>query len=232
MKVRFTYDGTAPSPLPTNVTKDQEFCGKFGLVDEKVVVNAENGGIQNIVATLYRGRNNSPIPIHESYLEHVRDEIVLDNNKCRFEPRVTVLWTPQTLVLKNSDTVGHNTKIETFANPAINDIIPAGATANKLFPRAERRAAGVACSIHPWMTAWLVVRDDPYAAVSDKDGNLEVKNLPEGDWTIQFWQEVQGYVQDVKVNGKKSEWKKGLVEVKIEDGKITDIGSVQFAPKP
>jgi len=194
------------------------------------VVNPENGGLKNIVATLSRGRDTSPIPIHESYLEHARDNVVLDNKKCRFEPHVTLLWTPQTLLVKNSDPVGHNTKIETFANPPINDIVPAGASVGKLFPKAERRPSSVACSIHPWMTGWLVVRDDPYFAVSDKDGNLEIKNLPEGEWTIQFWQEESGYVQDVKVGGRKTEWKRGSVDVKIENGKVVDLGVVQFAP--
>ncbi|MDA1052017.1 MAG: hypothetical protein O3C40_16245 [Planctomycetota bacterium] len=232
LKVRFVYDGTAPSPAPINVTKDQEFCGKFGLVDESVVVNAENGGIKNVIATLSRGNDKSPIPIHESYLEHVRDQVYLDNNKCRFEPRVTLLWTPQTLLLKNSDSVGHNTKIDTFSNQPINDIVPAGTAVSKEFPQAERRAAPVACSIHPWMKAWLVIQDNPYFAVSDKDGNLEIKNLPAGDWSIQFWQEAAGYVANVKVNGKTTEWKRGVVDVKIENGKAADLGVVEFAPSP
>ena len=230
LKVRFVYDGTAPAPALTNVTKDQEYCGKFGLVDEAVVVNPENGGIKNIVATLSRGRDTSPMPIHDSYLEHARDQVVLDNNKCRFEPHVTLLWTPQTLVVKNSDPVGHNTKIETFANPPINDIVPAGAAVEKVFPQAERRAANVACSIHPWMNAWLVIRDDPYFAVSDKDGALEIKNLPEGKWSIQFWQENAKFIEGVKVDGKKTEWKRGSVDVKIENGKVVDLGVIQFVP--
>ena len=230
MKVRFVYDGTAPSPVPTTITKDQEFCGKFGLVDETLVVNPENNGIRNVVATLSRGRDSSAIPIHDSYLEHARDKVVLDNNKCRFEPHVTLLWTTQTLVLKNSDPVGHNTNIRTNSNPPINDIVPGGASVDKEFPRAERGPADVACSIHPWMTARLVIRDDPYFAVSDKDGNLQIKNLPEGAWTIQFWHEAVKYLKEVKVDGNKTEWKRGSVDVKIENGKVVDLGVVQFAP--
>ena len=232
LKVRFAYDGKAPAPLKVTVDKDPDFCGQFGLVDESLVVNAANGGIKNVVASLYRGRDTSPIPIHESYLEHARDRIVLDNDKCRFEPRVALLWTPQTLVLKNTDSVGHNTKIDTFANPQINFTLPAGATLDQVFSSPERiPAAPVACSIHQWMKSWLVIRDHPYSAVSDKDGNLEIKNLPEGEWTIRFWQELGGYVADVKVNGKKTTWQSGRAEVRIENGKTLDIGLVEFAPK-
>jgi hypothetical protein len=231
LKARFVFDGTAPSPTPIVVTKDQEFCGKFGLVDESLVVNPENHGIKNVVASLYRGTDKSPIPIHESHLSHALDDVLLDNDKCRFEPRVALLWTTQNLVIKNSDAVGHNTKIEVISNPAINDIVPAGGLLSRQFPQAERSpAAPVACSIHPWMNAWLVVRDNPYFAVSNKDGELEIENLPAGEWTIQFWHEKPGYVSDVKVAGKKTEWKRGRLDVKIEDGKVVDLGEVQFAP--
>jgi len=232
LKVRFAYDGANPASKPINVTKDQEFCGKFGLVDESIVVSPENGGIQNVIATLYQARDAGPMPIHESYLAHATDSVVLDNKNCRFEPHVVPLWTTQTLVIKNSDPVGHNTNGSTFANTAFNVIIPSGGQIEQKLAQPERLPAKAACSIHPWMTSWLVVQDNPYIGVSDKDGVLELKNLPQGEWTIQFWQEAAGYVQDVKVNGKATEWKRGRVDVKIENGKATDLGSVQFAPKP
>ena len=40
------------------------------------------------------------------------DEVVLDNKDCRFEPHVAVVRTSQKLALKNSDPVGHNSKID------------------------------------------------------------------------------------------------------------------------
>jgi len=231
LKARFVYDGSAPRPSPIEVTKDQEYCGPFNLLDESLVVNSENGGVANVVATLYRGRDSTPMPIHPTYLEQARDRIVLDNDKCRFEPRVTLLWTPQTLALKNSDTIGHNTKIDTLQNPPINFTLPAGATLTQEFPQAERTpAAPVACSIHPWMNAWLVVRDNPYSAVSNQDGVLEIQNLPEGKWTIQFWHEKPGYVGDVNVGGKKTQWPRGRLDVTIKDGQTTDLGEVRFTP--
>ena len=144
---------------------------------------------------------------------------------------MALLWTTQSLLIKNSDAVGHNTKIEVIANPAINDIVPAGATLLRQFPQTERSpAAPVACSIHPWMNAWLVVRDNPYFAVSNQDGDLEIKNLPAGEWTVQFWHEKPGYVVDVKLGDKKTEWKRGRLDVKIENGKVVDLGVVRFAP--
>ncbi|MEX0820059.1 MAG: hypothetical protein WD070_10725, partial [Pirellulaceae bacterium] len=230
LKVQFKFDGDPPSPTPIDVNKDVEFCGKFGLVYESLVVNAENGGIKNVIATLVRSRGSGAMPIHESYLAHATDRVVLDNENCRFEPHILKLWTTQSLVLKNSDPIGHNTNYATLTNPSQNLLIPAGGMTEQTLSQPERLPAKTTCNIHPWMSAYLVVQDHPYVAVSDKNGNLDLKNLPEGTWTIQFWQEEAGYVADVKVDGKPTTWSRGRVDVKIEDGKIADLGVVHFVP--
>lgn len=232
LKVRFVYDGDPPSPSPVTPDKDAQFCGNFKLVNESVVVNRENGGIANVIVYLDKRRSNvEQIPIHESYLSKARDRVVLDNNGCRFEPHVAILWTPQTLILKNSDSVGHNTNYTTTVNPGQNILIPAGGEVPQQLPESELRAAGTTCNIHTWMKSWLLVKDHPYAAASDGDGMVEIKNIPVGNWTFQFWQEAEGYVADIDLNGKRTKWNRGRVAFPIEDGKTTDIGIVKFAPK-
>ena len=37
----FLIDGTAPKPKPLTINKDEAVCGKLGLVDESLVVNAD-----------------------------------------------------------------------------------------------------------------------------------------------------------------------------------------------
>lgn len=232
LKVRFVYDGDPPSPVPIIPDKDPQYCGNFKLFEENVVVNRENGGIANVLAYLdKRSSKVEEIPIHESYLAKARDEVVLDNKGCRFEPRVTILWTPQTLLLKNSDSVGHNTNYLTFENPGENNLIPASGVLARELPKPEPRAAKVTCNIHPWMASWLLVKDHPYAAASGSDGMVEIKNLPAGTWTFQFWHEAEGYVADVNLNGEDTEWARGRPSFTIEDGKTTDVGVVKFAPK-
>ena len=51
------------------------------------------------------------------------------------------------------------------------------------------------------MLSWLVLRDDPYVGVSDKDGKFTIKNLPVGTWTFVAWQSKSGFVKDVNVGG-------------------------------
>jgi hypothetical protein len=42
IKVRFVYGGDYQAAPKIQVNKDAAFCGKFGLVDETLVVNPEN----------------------------------------------------------------------------------------------------------------------------------------------------------------------------------------------
>lgn len=227
LKVRFTYDGPAPKPAAINITKDAQFCGQFGLLNESLVVNKENGGVRDVVVFLYN-RGSTP-PIHPDYKESAMAEVVLDNKKCRFEPRIAVMRTSQTLVLKNSDSVAHNTNYQGFNN-ADNVLIPSGGIAKKMLPVQENRAIPVACNIHPWMKGWILVRDNPYGAVSDKDGNLVIKNLPVGEWTFQFYQEELGYVAKLKLNGKPTSWTKGRPKLEIKSG-MNDLGEIKFKLK-
>lgn len=228
LKLKFVYDGSAPTATPINVNKDPQFCGQFSLVDEQVVVNKENGGIANVIAYLYTRSGPKP-EVHPDYAADADAKVVLDNDKCRFEPHVVLLRTSQTLVLKNSDAVGHNTNYSTFSNPPQNILIPSSGSVEQKLTLAERLPAKVACNIHPWMTSWLVVQDTPYAASSNKDGELVIKNLPVGEWTFQFWHETGGYVADVKQNGAATEWKRGRLEVDIKPG-MNDLGEIKYKP--
>ena len=39
-------------------------------------------------------------------------------------------------------------------------------------------------NIHPWMHAFVGVVDNPYYAVTGKDGSFAIKDLPPGKYTI------------------------------------------------
>ncbi|MDP6446116.1 MAG: hypothetical protein QGG36_13570 [Pirellulaceae bacterium] len=226
LKVKFVYDGTAPKPAAIDVNKDTAFCGKHNLVQESLVINPKNGGVQNVIGYLYLGRGKKAPKPHPDYDKTAQAKIKFDNINCRFEPRVICLRTSQTVQLGNPDPVGHNTKVDTFTNPAINPVIPGGGTLLHKFDTAERLPAGVSCSIHPWMKGWLVIKDHPYMAVSDENGELSIEKLPAGKWTIQFWQEQAGYVSDVSPKP----WKRGRAEVEIKSNAVTDLGVVKINP--
>jgi plastocyanin len=209
----FVFKGTPPTPAKIVVDKDPQFCGKHNLVDEKVVVNKENGGLANVVVYLL---DQTKPKIHPDYEKATKAEIVVDNANCRFEPHVAAIRTGQTLVLGNKDPVGHNTKADFFNNNAFNDLIPAGGSIKKTFAMAEGQPSPLSCSIHPWMNAYLLIREDPYFAVSDKDGKFIIKNLPVGEHTFMAWNNKN--VSNVTIDGKATTWTRGRVKLNIKPG--------------
>jgi len=45
------------------------------------------------------------------------------------------------------------------------------------------------CNIHPEMSAVVVAVDTPYYGVSDKAGNLNIDNVPDGKYELHVWYE-------------------------------------------
>lgn len=221
----FLFKGTPPTPAKISADKDPEYCGKHNLVDESIVVNKDNKGLANVVVYLLA----KPAKIHPDYDKDAKAEIKLDNENCRFSPHVQGIRVGQTLVLGNKDPIGHNTKADFFNNNPFNDLIPAGGSVKKTFTKLETTPSALSCSIHPWMNAHLLIREDPYFAISDKDGNFSIKNLPAGEHTFVVWSNK--FVSNVTVDGKAPmpAWARGRVKLNIKAGK-NPLGKVEVTP--
>lgn len=185
LKGRFVFDGTAPTMAPYNVTKDMATCAPGGKapLQETLLVDSGTGGIKNVAIYL---RDASRV--HESAQPN-SNSILYDQKVCVFLSHVCAVTVGQTLDIKNSDPVGHNTNIAGKKN-TFNQTIPAGATIPYKVQKEEATPAPVNCSIHPWMIAYLLPRENGYFAVSKEDGSFEIANLPAGEkLDIQVWHE-------------------------------------------
>ncbi len=211
------FHGEAPPAPRYSVNADRAFCGRHALVDESLLVDPMGRGVKNVVVYLYQSRSDAPPKIHPAYEARAADRIVLDNKDCRFEPHITLLRTTQTLVLTNSDRIGHNAKVDARHKPT-NSLIPSGGEFETKFDSAERLPCQVGCNIHPWMRGYIVIKDNPYMAVTDRHGKFRIDNLPVGEWTFQFWHEEAGYLREVTVDGKPTEWPRGRLKVEIQPG--------------
>jgi hypothetical protein len=198
------------------------------VVDESLVVNAQNKGIANVVVFLYLAKGEKTPPIHESYKESEKMDVLLDNVKCRFEPHVVAVRTTQTLLVGNKDGFGHNTNVTTFVNQPQNVIVPAGGQLKINFSSVETTMSPIACNIHPWMKAYAVIKDHPYIGISDKDGNVSIKNVPAGNWTFQIWHERPGFVTAGTQGGKPVKWERGRVKLAIKSG-ANDLGEIKLS---
>jgi hypothetical protein len=69
---------------------------------------------------------------------------------------------------------------------------------------AKPEIVRVACDLHSWMTAWVVVAAHPFYAMTDADGQFAFDDLPPGVYHLSIWQERLGTTRaDVVVDASK-----------------------------
>ena len=222
IKGRFVYGGDAPAAAELKADKDVEVCGKHKLVAEELIVGGDKG-VANVVVFV----RDKDVKVNPEL--KATEPAVLDNKSCRFEPHVLFVQTSQPLVIRNSDTIGHNSNVATVKNPPSNNLIPAGGETKVTLSSDEAVPAQVTCNIHPWMKGWIVVRPNPYAAVSKADGTFEIQGVPVGEVELQVWHEKAGFVGEMTIGGKAEKTSKGKKKVAVAAGG-TDLGEIVLAP--
>jgi plastocyanin len=117
--------------------------------------------------------------------------VVVDQKKMEFIPRVVVVLQGTTVDFTNSDPVGHNVYWPSISgNKKLTHNLgtwPKGE--KKSFQFNDLGVAPLLCNVHPEMSGYVVVVATPYFAVTDKDGNYEIKNVPAGKYTLKTWSE-------------------------------------------
>lgn len=175
--------------------KDPEVCAaNENVTSQELVIDPKTKGIANCVIYLSR----KPTKIHPDLAKPPKDPIKFDNVNCVFEPHVLVVHKDSAVHAINSDACGHNVKTNMIRNKAENQLLGPKDVVKGYefkFRAAEFLPMKVECNIHPWMNAYWYVVDHPYAVVTDKEGNFEIKNLPAGRHTFKVWQEKAGYLE-------------------------------------
>jgi plastocyanin len=220
LKGRIVVEGTPTKPAPLVVTKDQ-YCIDKMPTNESIIIGKDNALVDAVV--YLRLSTGQKVEVNPEYAAKANDSVVLDNNGCSFHPHVSLVRLGQTLDIKNSDPVGHNTNVNVLS---FNQVIPAGSDTKVKVGAGGPLPTEVACNIHPFMKGWILVQDHPYMAVTDDDGKFEIKDIPVGKHDFQFWQEAAGYLKNVKFKSGMTD-KKGRAELKIEAGKTLDLGDLK-----
>jgi hypothetical protein len=240
IKGRFVVRGNPPAPQPINMGENKDMCPP---ANTETVVVGPGGELRNVLVYLEDkipddSAEANPVWTHPDYdiskhagtppedlLPQQRAEVEFDQKNCRFQDHAFAFRSNQTLRILNSDPFGHNTNLKTQdrARP-FDQTIPAGASAAYTPGGTEKRPFPVSCAIHPWMSARMIIRDNPYFAVSKQDGTFEIQNVPAGvDLTFRVWQEGANYLEGVEVNGEKKPWPKGRLELKLDPDEIRNL---------
>jgi len=196
IKGKVTWPGAAPKPAVLNVTADKAVCCKDGdLLSTEILVDPKSKGLKNVVVWVRPDTEDRKdvFPqdkIHPDLSKPKSNALVIDQPKCQFEPRILVGRTGDTLTVKNSSTIPHNINYSSDME-SINPLIPAGGVVNLKLPlAAQSTPIPYSCNIHPWMLGRMRVFDHPYYAITDAEGNFEIKNLPAGKWRLVYWHEL------------------------------------------
>jgi plastocyanin len=200
LKGRVIVEGAVAAPPPIEPTKDA-VCIAAAPIPNDQLVTGEGGSLANAFIYLPKAPGGTKTP--ESL-----DPVTFDQKGCRFIPHSMFAQAGQTILILNSDATLHNT----HTNPQRNQAFNQGVQPNEkngvplVYARPERGPISVTCDIHPWMLAYHLVLDHPYAAVTAEDGTFEIPNLPAGRHEFTIWHEVPGvvnsrYAVEVPVDG-------------------------------
>lgn len=164
---------------------------------ESIVVGDDNT-LQNVFVYVKDGLPGRLYPIPS-------ETVVLDQQKCRYVPRVLGIQVGQALTIRNSDPLLHNVRSEGAINEPFDIGTPVqGVEVKRTFVTREVMVP-FKCDVHAWMTAFVGVLDHPYFGTTGAEGRVVLANLPPGTYTIEAWHETLGAkTQQVTIGAKES----------------------------
>ncbi len=133
---------------------------------------------------------------------------VVDQLNLVFIPHVLAVQRGTTIDFLNSDSVRHNV----FSTPDCCNQFNLGTYdigTSKPVTFNESCEIPLLCNVHIEMSAYVVVLDNPYFSVTEKDGSFRIDNVPSGTYKLKTWHERMRSVEQ---------------EVKVEGGKTVEVG--------
>lgn len=125
---------------------------------------------------------------------------MVDQRDKMFTPHVSVVTRGTTVRFPNDDTVFHNVFAYFQAKKFDLGMYPRGTTKKVTFDRTG--LVIILCNVHSYMSAYIMVVDTPYYAVSDASGRFRLPNVPPGTYTLHGWHESGATLtQTVTVGG-------------------------------
>ncbi len=193
---KVTFTGTPPKMENFKVPRNQNHCGD-SKENETLLIDPQ-GGIKNVVVTIEGIEKGKSFELRDYFL---------DNADCQFVPHVQVVPLGQTLQILNSDPILHNIHANMDGSTVFNLAMPL----KDQMVAKRMKSPGVLsfkCEAgHTWMSAYVVVVENPYYAVTDESGYFEVDDIPPGTYRVKAWHEELGTeIQQIVIQrGEKAE---------------------------
>lgn len=173
------FEGAPPKPPKIDMGQDPGCDLSGGGDNYGEVISVEGGKLANVFVYVKSGLEGKTFAAP-------KDPVVLDQRGCRYLPHVLGAMAGQSIRILNSDPTMHNVHPSPHApgNQEWNvSQQPKGRPMEKTFDQPEIMMP-LQCNNHPWMKAYLNVVANPFYAISGKNGTIDLKALPPGEYTI------------------------------------------------
>jgi plastocyanin len=197
---KVTFEGTPPKPAIIRVSADpkcEELHADHPMMSEEVIANP-NGTLRNVFVYVKSGLEGKTFATP-------REPVEIDQEGCRYRPHVFGMQAGQPLLIKNSDDTLHNIHALPTKSKEFNIGQPnRGMETTRTFANPEVMVH-FKCDVHPWMSAYCGVLDNPFYSVTGEDGTFALNKLPAGTYVVEAWHEKYGtQSQTVTVGEKES----------------------------
>ena len=200
LTVKAPFEGQAPAADKIKADADPKckLMHPDGIVPDQVIVNS-NGTLKNVFVYVKEGLSGKTF-------EAPKEAVVFNQEGCQYHPKIFGIQVNQPLEIRNSDDTLHNVHALPVNSQSFNLGMPIkGMKLKKTFTKPEIMVK-IKCEVHPWMSAYAGVMDNPYYGVTGDDGSAAIKDLPPGDYVLEAWHEKYGtQTQKVTVTGQDQE---------------------------
>jgi plastocyanin len=183
--VRFEGDPPAADVIRIGGDKDCVALNGSDKQPANVVVLGPDQALQNVFVYVQTGLEKATFPVPN-------EPVTIDQQKCRYLPRVIGVRVGQPLQIRNGDPLLHNVRSDPEVNQPFNQGQPVqGMAYNHTFTTREVMVP-IKCDVHAWMRSYVGAVEHPYFAVTGEDGAFSLPDLPPGTYTIAAWHERLG----------------------------------------
>lgn len=153
---------------------------------QRAVVVSAKGRLANVVVSI-EGVAPTGVP--------AGDLPEIDQKEKTFVPHVLPIVRDQKVQFVNSDRILHNLHAYDGQKTLFNTAMPLQNQHLSVRIATEGDTVMVSCDVHKHMRAWILLRDNPYFAVSKESGLFSIPDVPSGTYTIRAWHEVFGTLE-------------------------------------
>jgi plastocyanin len=123
--------------------------------------------------------------------------VFMNQQGIKYVPHILPVQAGTKVIFKSEDPELHNVYARALKKVLFNDaVLPNMQSAPKSFD--EIGPVKLSCNVHKEMGAWIVVMQNPFFTVPEKDGSFTIANVPAGSYSVKFWGEEMSDIEKAK----------------------------------